>query len=222
MRPLKPVQWRCGATAKNCGRSHETGKSSATQILMMVEECLAEAQLTLGQLDALVCSIGPGAFTGVRISVAVAQGLAFGAGLAVIPMTTLEALAFKAVQSTHAPRAMAWFGCADGRNLLGMFCGGRAARSDADSTAGRGVRRIMSSYRPTVIIRGSGGGFRPYPSLLELRGIKVDAEFSRCLPQAREMARLGALRIGFGAAMDPDVDHAAVLARQSGADHCRT
>jgi tRNA threonylcarbamoyladenosine biosynthesis protein TsaB len=184
------------------GRSQESGKSSATQILMMVVECLAEAQLTLGQFDALVCSIGPGAFTGVRIGVAVAQGLAFGAGLAVIPVSTLEALAFKAVQSTQAPRAMA---CLDAR-MAEVYWGCFAA----DAVQGVTQTQPPAVSAPDTVLlpadgdyQGIGRGFSAYPSLLELPGINVGAEFSRCLPQAREMARLGALRIGFGAAMDP-------------------
>src|ERR1700731_3115749 len=76
-------------------RYAEGGLSHAQQILGMVEAVLAEAQVFLSMLDGIAASIGPGSFTGVRISVAVAQGLAFGAGLLVAPVSTLEALAFQ-------------------------------------------------------------------------------------------------------------------------------
>src|SRR6202789_2001002 len=82
------------------GRSAEGGLSHAQQILGMVEAILAEAQVSLSMLDGIAASIGPGAFTGVRITVAVAQGLAFGAGLRVAPVTTLEALALQALQGS--------------------------------------------------------------------------------------------------------------------------
>src|SRR6202011_4884495 len=76
-------------------RFAEGGRPHAQQVLGMVEAVLAEAEASLSMLDGIAASIGPGAFTGVRISVAVAQGLAFGAGLRVVPVTTLEALAFQ-------------------------------------------------------------------------------------------------------------------------------
>src|SRR5260370_31593337 len=79
-------------------RTAEGGRSHAQQVLEMVEAVLAEAQVSLSMLNGIAASIGPGAFTGVRISVAVAQGLAFRAGLRVAPVTTLEALASQVMQ----------------------------------------------------------------------------------------------------------------------------
>ena len=83
-------------------RTIESGKSNAAKILRMAEEVLAEAQVSLSMLDGIAASIGPGAFTGVRISVAVAQGLAFGADLKVVPVTTLEALALQVLEGRAA------------------------------------------------------------------------------------------------------------------------
>src|SRR5277367_3453515 len=82
--------------SESIGRFAVPGRTHAQQILGMVKDVLSEAGLSLSMLDGIAASIGPGAFTGVRISVAVAQGLAFGADLPVIPVTTLEALAFRA------------------------------------------------------------------------------------------------------------------------------
>src|SRR6202030_2381075 len=102
-------------------RFAEGGLAHAQQVLGMVEAVLAEAQVSLSMLDGIAASVGPGAFTGVRISVAVAQGLAFGAGLKVVPVTTMEALALQVLEGPGS-RAIACLDARMGEVYWGCFC----------------------------------------------------------------------------------------------------
>lgn len=62
-------------------------------VLPMVQEILADAELTLAQLDGIAFGAGPGSFTGLRIACGVAQGLAFATNLPIVGVSTLEAIA---------------------------------------------------------------------------------------------------------------------------------
>jgi tRNA threonylcarbamoyladenosine biosynthesis protein TsaB len=183
------------------GRFEEGGRSHEQQILGMVEAVLAEAQVSLSMLDGIAASIGPGAFTGVRISVAVAQGLAFGAGLPTVPVTTLEALACQVMRG-GAAHALACLDARMGEVYWACFA--------ADSRRGLGWSSTPRVGPPAGVVlpvpgvyRGIGRGLAAYPALAALPGLDFDPKDGRALPNAREFATLGALRLALGEGLDP-------------------
>jgi tRNA threonylcarbamoyladenosine biosynthesis protein TsaB len=181
-------------------RSLESGKSSVPKILGMAEDVLSEAQFSLSMLDGIAASIGPGSFTGVRISVAVAQGLAFGAGLKVVPVTTLEALALE-VLSEPGVRAVACLDARMGEVYWGCFAAD-ALRGVIECSAPRvGSPDTVTLIAPGPYV-GIGRGFSAYPTLAGMLGLELGAAQSMALPDARQIARLGALRFT-GGSLDP-------------------
>jgi tRNA threonylcarbamoyladenosine biosynthesis protein TsaB len=72
------------------------GAQTSAQLIPTIQHLMAQAGLRFGQLDAVVFGSGPGSFTGLRTACSVAQGLAFGANLKVLPVDTLLAVAEEA------------------------------------------------------------------------------------------------------------------------------
>ena len=105
--------WNDGTTFahfEECPREH------TQRILPLVKTILTEGNTALTDLDALAYGRGPGSFTGVRIGIGIAQGLALGADLPMIGVSTLATMAQGAWRMTGASRVLAAWVKSTGRS----------------------------------------------------------------------------------------------------------
>jgi tRNA threonylcarbamoyladenosine biosynthesis protein TsaB len=142
------------------------GHTHSERLLPMADAALAEAGWSLRDLDGIAFGAGPGSFTGIRIGCGVAQGLALGADLPVVPVPTLQAIAQGAFRARGWRRVVA---CLDAR-MREVYVAAYARDGDewrevAAPTVGlpAGVARPDSPEGTPWA--GAGNGFAAYPTL---------------------------------------------------------
>ena len=185
-------------------RERELARGHADLILTMIDELLGEADLRLAGLDAIAFGRGPGSFTGVRLAASVTQGLAFAAGLPVVPVSDLQAVAQRAFRTAAANNASphilvcndarmqeVYWGCFDrGQDGLAVAVGPERVSKPADV--------FLPDEWKGAGIQAAGRGFAAYDELGSNFRDALTAVDNRILPGAAEIASLAiaALRVG--------------------------
>ncbi len=184
-------------------------RGHAEALMPMVEEVMAEAGAAYAELDLIATTVGPGTFTGLRVGLAAARGLALAGGLPGVGVTTLEALAHGVDADLRAGRPVAavldarrgavYLQCFDG-DLAPLGPPAAEAPGDADFPAG-----------PRVVV---GDGAALVAAALDARRGAVTLESDR-LPDAAVVAALAARR--FDPAAPPAAPPGPLYLRGSGA-----
>lgn len=180
-------------------REEHAGQRHSELILQMVEAVLAEAGLGLRQLAGIGFGAGPGSFTGVRIACGVAQGLAFGAGLPLVPVGTLPALA----EAAGAARVVT---CLDARmGEIYHAAYERGPQGWQQVVAPNVCRADAAPALPGGGWTGCGSGFARHAEALAARyqGQLERVEPER-YPHARAVARLAQPLLAAGAGVAPE------------------
>ncbi len=177
-------------------RAH-AGQQHSSLLLPMVDALLREHGVALRELDAIAYGAGPGSFTGLRIACAVTQGLAFGAGLPVIGVSTLESIA----EQAGAEQVLTVL---DARMAEVYWAAYRREGEDW-----RAVCAPQLAAPDTVVVPaggiwiGAGNGFAAMADVLRPRLaprlVRID---DTLVPDAAAMARLAARAFGRGEAVD--------------------
>jgi len=181
----------------------ELERGHAEQILPMVDAVLADAGLTLAQLDALAFGRGPGGFTGVRLAASVAQGLAFGADLGVVPVSDLAAVAQRVAQLEPAARRALVVNDARMREVYWAefeLSAGVRPLGDERVDAPGDVLVPDASAGPWV---AAGRGLAAWPELAERCRAAGATLHAGLLPRATEILALARPRVAARQLVDP-------------------
>ena len=186
--------WQDGAVEQ---RICLPGRPHSETLLPLVRELLAAHGVVFAQLNAIAFGAGPGAFTGLRVACGIAQGLATGADLPVVPVCGLEAMA----ETVGAARV---------QSLLDARMGEVYAAAYQQNDGALELQGEIQVGPPATIALPVTGGWVAcgnalvaYPELaqrLRAAGFMLQLEV---LPQAAAIARLAAPRLQQGAAVDP-------------------
>ena len=186
-------------------REVELARGHGERILPMIDELLGEAGVGLRQLQAIAFGRGPGSFTGVRLGASVAQGLAFGAGLGVVAISDLAAVAQRVFDDEGSVTRV--LVCGDAR-MKEVYWGcferggdGLALGRSPEGVAPAERVRLPSGWTEAA---GAGRGFAAYPALRMLPGVAVRGGWDGLLPRAAEVARLAVPELTAGRLLAPE------------------
>jgi tRNA threonylcarbamoyladenosine biosynthesis protein TsaB len=172
----------------------------AELVLPMADALLAEAGIGKRQLDAIAVGRGPGAFTGIRLAIAVAQGLALALDRPVLPVSTLAALAMG-----HRGQALPILALLDAR-MGEVYAGAFAPDADGLVTA-VGEEAVLppgSVAAPSARFVGIGTGFGAHVDALRARfADRLHSMDPDALPHAADLVRLAARDLAAGNGVDP-------------------
>ena len=170
----------------SCEERFELAPRQHTELVLpMLDELLKSADLHLSQLDALAFNCGPGSFTGVRVSTSVVQGLAFSAGLPVIPVSSLAALAQSALREDNKLQVLAAIDARMNEMYWGCY------REEA------GLMRLVGEEKVSPVEQVTkegewhclGSGWDRYGSELQSASqVSITSFTAECFPHARDVA----------------------------------
>ena len=184
---------------------HEEQAREHTRLLVpMIEEVMAEADLAAAELDAIVLGNGPGSFLGMRIATSVAQGLAHGAGIRIVPVSSMLAIAAE-VMATQGAKAVAV--CQDAHMdevYLGLYAAGRDGLPETVVAERLHDQSVISELEPDPDrFTAAGFGWERYPQLLETNRPFLASVSAVRHPSARYLLATGSALAASGEGVDP-------------------
>lgn len=176
-----------------CPREH------TQRILPLVKDVLTEGGVALSELDALAFGRGPGSFTGVRIGIGIAQGLALGAELPMIGVSTLATMAEGAWRKSGATRVLAAIDARMGEVYWAEY------QRDADGVwHGEETEAVLKLDAVTARLSALSGewatvgtGWQAWPDMAKDTGLTL-TDGGVSLPEAQDMLPIAHHQLSLG------------------------
>ena len=187
------------------GRHEEQDRQHTRILVPMISSLLADAGITLRELDAIVLGNGPGSFIGMRIAASVAQGLAFGSDLKIVPASSMAAIAAQ----VFAEQAVIEVVVAQDAHMQEVYLGIYGPDDDGLPVESVAERLHDQSAIPDLGKENSGQrvaaghGWQRYPALLEANRSYFADISDIHYPTARYLLPMGAALLRRGAAVEP-------------------
>jgi tRNA threonylcarbamoyladenosine biosynthesis protein TsaB len=186
---------------------HEEQEREHTRLLVpMIREVLAEAGLAPAEVDAIVLGNGPGSFIGMRIAASVAQGLAHGSQIGIVPVSSLACVAAEVFEQSDAAEVVVTQDAHMGEVYLGAF-----RRGDDDLPVAQFAERLHGQTAIEELDEtqadgriAAGFGWQRYPALLIANEERIAQRSGVLYPRARYLLPLGVAALAGGGAIDPE------------------
>jgi tRNA threonylcarbamoyladenosine biosynthesis protein TsaB len=186
---------------------HEVQPREHTRLLIpMIGSVVQEAGVQLTELDAIVLGNGPGSFIGMRIAASVAQGLAFGSGLKIVPVSSLAAVAAQVFAEQDATEVVVAQDAHMNEVYLGRYTRGEHGLPKSIVAECLHGKRAIPQLQdePGCVRVAAGSGWQRYPELLEANQAGFDDVVDVLHPTARYLLALGASDLVAGGAIEPE------------------
>lgn len=175
-------------------------------VLPMVDSLLEQAQIKLSDLDVIGYGQGPGAFTGLRICISIVQGLAYGADVPVVGVSSLQAMAQAAYESTGEKNILSAIDARMGEVYWGIYQWQEGVmRLVGEEEVANPESVTISQLDSSAIYRAVGSGWQTYPDQLAQRSnVSLVIEEEVSFPNAEEMLPWVAEQLAKGLAVDAE------------------
>lgn len=186
---------------------HEEQAREHTRLLMpMIEGVLAEGGLLPEDLDAVVLGNGPGSFIGMRIAASVAQGIAHGAELQIVPVSSLAAVAAQVFDETDAAEVVVAQDAHMSEVYLGAYRRGPGDELVESFPERLQAQTLIEELTPelTAARVAAGFGWERYPDLAAANVAVIGQMSGVQHPRARYSLKLGRVALAGGAGISPE------------------